>query len=109
METIIMDSEVFRTLNERLTTIENLIRNIQPTGQTEPTEKMLLTSTEVCDLLRICKRTLQRWRDNHLITYVISEGKCLYEYREIKRILKEGIVNAGISIDDLLRKEWGRI
>lgn len=104
-----MDSEVFKTLNERLTTIENYVRNIQSAGQSELTEKMLLTSTEVCDLLRICKRTLQRWRNNHLITYVISEGKCLYEYREIKRILKEGIVNAGISIDDLLRKERGRL
>ena len=105
METITMDSEVFKALNEKLTTIEDFVRNIQSATQTELTDKKMLTSSEVCDLLRICKRTLQRWRDNHLITDIISEGKCLYEYREIKRILKEGIVNAGISIDDLLRKE----
>jgi excisionase family DNA binding protein len=39
---------------------------------------VLLTSEEVCNILNISKRTLQNWRNSHIIRFVQYGRKILY-------------------------------
>jgi excisionase family DNA binding protein len=54
-----------------------------------------LTSKEVCELLRISAKTLQRMRQNRKITYVRVCGRGLiFPQTEVERFLKERTVLA---------------
>jgi excisionase family DNA binding protein len=48
-----------------------------------------LDTDEVCDLLKICKRTLQKHRDQASISFIQFGGKTLYKTSDIKGALEK--------------------
>lgn len=51
-----------------------------------------LSGKELCDKLRITKRTLQDYRDNRAIPYIMLLGKTLYKESDIVALLEENYV-----------------
>ena len=49
----------------------------------------LLDNSDICQLLGITKRTLQRYRQLGLITYYLIEGKTLYKSSEVAEFISK--------------------
>lgn len=54
----------------------------------------LMSSEEVCDALKITKRTLQQYRDDGMLSYVALPGKMLYKESDILALLQRNYIPA---------------
>ena len=71
---------------ERMTEgIEHLTTNCRPLLNGEH----YLTDKEVSALLKVSRRTLQDYRNEGLLPYILLGGKILYRESDIKKILEE--------------------
>ena len=88
MNVITMESQVYKELVSKISTIAKFVVEHQPTEIYNP-EDDWVDSFEVCTFLNISERTLQRLRSKGMITYSLMGGKSFYTISEIKRALKE--------------------
>jgi len=72
----------FDDLSERLQTIEDLLRNVQP----EASDKWV-DNEELCNLLSISNKTAQSYRDKGLITFSQIGNKIYYRISSINEFL----------------------
>ncbi len=75
MEVITIESEAYKSLLNRFDALEQKIDS--------PGEEELLDNQDVCQLLKISKRTLQSYRDSGKIPYHRISNKILYRRFEI--------------------------
>ncbi|NDW18728.1 DNA-binding protein [Dysgonomonas sp. 216] len=102
-EAIILDSESYKRLEEKIDKIFEYIKDKQVPENINIDEEWV-DSYEVCTFLRISERTLQRLRTNGVISYSILSGKTYYTIAEIKRVLKERLIKSGEEcLDDLIK------
>ena len=47
-----------------------------------------LTDKEVAELLRVCRRTLQEYRNNRILPFILLGGKVLYPESELRKVLE---------------------
>ena len=47
-----------------------------------------LTDKEVADLLRVSRRTLQEYRNNRILPFILLGGKVLYPESELRKVLE---------------------
>ena len=87
MDVIVMESEAYRALMDRITAIEKYICEKQ--SQQSNQDEVWLDKETVCAYLKISKRTLQRYRSNRAISYSMVGKKSYYAVSEIKRLLEE--------------------
>ena len=73
MKFIFIGSKTYNELIERIEKIENAIIALQ---RSVSLGSEWLSSDEVCAILHISKRTLQRYRSNRLITFSVVNHKC---------------------------------
>lgn len=50
--------------------------------------EVYLTDKEVADLLRVSRRTLQEYRNERLLPYIILSGKALYPESGLREVLE---------------------
>lgn len=93
-ELLTKDSErittLFANLDKIFGNIEQLSQNCRPMLDGE----RFLTDKEVSDRLRISRRTLQEYRNEGKIPYILLGGKVLYKESDIEKILWAGYRNA---------------
>lgn len=53
-----------------------------------------ITDKEVAERLRVCRRTMQEWRTNGLISYTLIGGKVLYTESDVQALLDKHHVEA---------------
>ena len=80
--------KMFLTLLEKTKTIEEQLRRIS-LNERNPLGDTYLDTDEVCDLLKICKRTLQKHRDEASISFIQFGGKTLYKLSDIQEALEK--------------------
>jgi excisionase family DNA binding protein len=51
-----------------------------------------LTTPEVCELLRISEKTLQRWRKDRKLTYIRRGGRFLFRSTDLDNFLAQRTV-----------------
>lgn len=90
MEVITMDSKVYKDLVSKIQRIADYVAKAQLTPQEK--EEVWLDSNQLADALNISTRTLQRLRNENLISYSMLRGRCLYKLSEIERGLNERII-----------------
>jgi hypothetical protein len=91
MEVISIESKAYRDLVEKIERIADYVANHG--GKQDASDKEIwLDSHEVAKLLRISTKTLQRLRNDKLISYTILRGRCLYKLSEIERGLNERLI-----------------
>ena len=102
MEVITFESKAYQDLVKRIESIAEYVakNNLKPTPKTE----VWLNSNEVADLLKISIRTLQRLRNENMISYTMLRGKCLYKLSDIEKSLQERIIPTDQRTLDNLRK-----
>ncbi len=75
-------------LLRKLEAVDNKINNI--TGnQTPENEERLLDNQDLCQLLKISSRTLQRYRSKNLLPYYVIKGKTYYKFSDIQEYIKK--------------------
>ncbi|MCE8587500.1 helix-turn-helix domain-containing protein [Bacteroides fragilis] len=70
---------LFTTLDELTAIIKQALQNCTPHLNSEK----FLANREVCQLLRISPRTLQKWRDTGKIPFIRLKGKIMYRESDI--------------------------
>ena len=90
MEVITMDSKVYKDLVGKIQRIADFVAKAQVMPKEE--NEVWLDSNQVADALNISTRTLQRLRNENLISYSMLRGRCLYKLSEIERGLNERII-----------------
>lgn len=94
-ELLTKDSEriagLFTSLDKIFENMEQLSKNCRPTLDGE----RFLTDKEVSERLRISRRTLQEYRNEGRIPYILLGGKVLYKESDIEKTLRAGYRKAG--------------
>lgn len=85
-EAIIAHQEMVMQLRNR---IEEILKNYRPVMNGE----IYLSGEDVCELLHISKRTLQQYRDDHILPYIQIGGKIIYKESDILNILEQNYIS----------------
>ena len=85
--------KLFLSINEKLTSLEKQMRQLS-LKERNPLGDTYLDTDEVCELLKICKRTLQKHRDEASISYIQFGGKTLYKKSDIIEVLHKNYQHA---------------
>jgi hypothetical protein len=72
-------STFIASLDEMFNSIQTLIKNRSP----HPNSEKYLTNRDVCRMLQVSPRTLQKWRNENLIPFFRLKGKILYREPDI--------------------------
>ena len=103
MEVITFESKAYQDLVQK---IENIAEYIAKNKlDSIPKAEVWLNSNEVTDLLKISIRTLQRLRNDNMISYTMLRGRCLYKLSDIEKSLRERIIPTDQRTLDRLRKQ----
>ena len=57
-----------------------------------PANERILDDVELCDLLRVSKRTTATWRQKRLIKHSWLQGKCYYRYSDVLDAIEQNAV-----------------
>lgn len=103
MEVITFESKAYQNLVQKIESIADYVskNKLDSTPKTE----VWLNSNEVADLLKISIRTLQRLRNDNLISYTMLRGRCIYKLSDIEKSLQERIIPTDQRTLDRLRKQ----
>jgi len=82
-----------QSMFDKLSLVEKRIISIG-VHERNPLGDTYLETEEVCALLKICKRTLQKHRDEATISFIQFGGKTLYKTEDIKKLLQENYQEA---------------
>ena len=103
MEVITIESQAYRELTAKISTIAKFVTAMQSKEEEQP-EEGWVDSYEVCTFLKISSRTLQRLRAAHAINYSQIRGKVFYKISEVKRMLNENIIRRSDEhLQDLIK------
>ncbi len=80
--------KVFLELTDKIKSVETHLKQIS-LNERNPLGDTYLDTDEVCTLLKICKRTLQKYRDEATISFIQIGGKTLYKTSDIKEALEK--------------------
>lgn len=78
-------SRLLKSLDRMAEGLENIVRDHRPTLRGE----RYLTDHEVSSRLKVSRRTLQDWRTNGQIAYIMLGGKTLYRESDIEAMLEK--------------------
>ncbi|HYQ56101.1 MAG TPA: helix-turn-helix domain-containing protein [Draconibacterium sp.] len=104
MEVITIESKAYQELVERIESIAQYVTN--QNSNSEAASEVWLNSNEVADLLKISTRTLQRLRNDKMVSFTMLRGKCLYRLSDIEKSLQEKIIPTDQKTLDDLRKKY---
>ena len=77
----------FQQIIEKLEKIETAINRISGQKESQIKEK-LLDNSDMCLLLGVTKRTIQRYRQKGVVPYYMMHGKSYYKASEVQECLK---------------------
>ena len=81
-------TEEFRDLRKKLTQALRLVERLIEEQRPSIFNEVYLTSEEIRSMFGISKRTLQTYRDEHIIPYTMLGGKFLYPQSAIFEVLE---------------------
>lgn len=75
---------VLESMKEVLALYKNVTGNYRPLLDSE----RYLTDREVAEILKVSRRTLQEYRNEGVLPYVLLSGKVLYRESDLERVLE---------------------
>lgn len=89
MEIVAIEKRTFQLMKEKL---KEFSIQIQEICGKDKKEDEWLDNQDVCQLLKISKRTLQSYRDNGTLAYSQIGYKCYYKKVDIEKLIEISIV-----------------
>ena len=75
---------VLESMKEVLALYKNVTGNYRPLLDGE----RFLTDREVAEILKVSRRTLQEYRNNGVLLYILLGGKVLYRESDLEKVLE---------------------
>ena len=94
MEVITFESEAYKALVGKIEKIAGYVA------------EAWLDSNQLAEALGISTRTLQRLRDENLISYSMLRGRCMYKLSEVERCLEERTIRCKPQTLEDFRKNY---
>lgn len=88
MDVITLESQAFNQIMSRIDNIENKVAEIV-NKYNYPLDERWLDNEQVCALLNISKRLLQRYRDEKVLPFSQINHKIYYKVSDIQKHLKK--------------------
>lgn len=99
MEAIIIAKQEYDQILVKLDEIrEGLHKQVNPS----PIQERYLTNAEVCDLLKVSRRTLQRYRDEGRIAFSQVGATIRYKAADVERFLRDNYNPSFLKTDGRL-------
>lgn len=89
MEIVAIEKKTFQLMKEKLKEFSNQIQEI---CSKDKKKDEWLDNQDVCQLLKISKRTLQTYRDNGTLAYSQIGYKCYYKKTDIEKLIETSII-----------------
>lgn len=108
MEVITMASEAFKSLETKIDRIAVFVEKAESGLQNKDPDLsgIKLSTEEICDILDISPRTLQRLRKDGRIFYYIEKGKCIYKFEDIEQLVNDKVLPTCIQSISEFRKAY---
>ena len=104
MEVITLESKAYKDLISKIDKIADFV--VRQEMKPEDRGDVWLDSNEVADALNISTRTLQRLRNENLISYTSLRGRCLYKLSDIEKGLNERTIKCKPQNMEEFRKNY---
>ena len=104
MEVITFESEAYKALVGKIEKIAEYVAAAQLPS--EEKKEAWLDSNQLAEALGISTRTLQRLRDENLISYSMLRGRCMYKLSEVERCLEERTIRCKPQTLEDFRKNY---
>ncbi|WP_308601016.1 helix-turn-helix domain-containing protein [uncultured Dysgonomonas sp.] len=89
MEIVAIDKKTFQLMKDTLKEFSNQIQEL--CGKDKKKDEWL-DNQDVCQFLKISKRTLQTYRDNGTLAYSQVGYKCYYKKSDIEKLIEVSII-----------------
>jgi len=104
MEVLTIEMEAVKELLKKIDTIYMYVINSHLNKEGETTR--WLNSEEVCELLRISNRTLQRLRKSRKIQFTTFNRRCIYKMDDIEKLVSHHAINCDQNYFEKHKKEY---
>lgn len=91
MNVITIESEAYQNWMDKLSDLENLLKNSK---NCSPLSETWLDVSDVCMLLKISKRLLQSYRDNGVLNFTQIGGKIYFKASDVENLLNSHYVDS---------------
>ena len=98
------ESEAYKALVGKIEKIAGYVAEAQLPS--EEKKEAWLDSNQLAEALGISTRTLQRLRDENLISYSMLRGRCMYKLSEVERCLEERTIRCKPQTLEDFRKNY---
>lgn len=88
-QVFIPQEEDWKNFKETLARIEKNVSNINTQSQ-----KSILTEKELTSMLGICSKTLQKYRNEGLISFIKIERKIFYKIEDVNEFMEKNYFKA---------------
>ena len=85
---ITMDTESVTVLLQNMQKNSKWLSGFLESYSPPPDGERYLTDKEVAELLRVSRRTLQEYRNNRILPFILLGGKVLYPESELRKVLE---------------------
>lgn len=90
MEVITIQSEAFQQIMATLKDIQSKVENMQ--SRKKALEDDLVDTFEACRILKICRRTLERYRDSGDLQYTKVKRRIFYRVSDIENLMLKNVI-----------------
>jgi hypothetical protein len=90
MDLFVEKNKTHVSIIERLDRIEDAVRTI--TGSKQPFVDTWIDNNDLSNHLRVSMRTLQKWRDEGIISFTKFGGKIFYKASHVEEILRKNYI-----------------
>ena len=87
-EIITMEDEKVASMLQKMKKSSRCLSGFLESYRPQIDGEVYLTDKEVADLLRVSRRTLQEYRNERLLPYIILGGKALYPESGLREVLE---------------------
>lgn len=108
MEVITMASDAYKSLEKKIDQIAGFVEKAEGQVQNKDPDfsDVKLNTEEICDILNVSSRTIQRLRKDGSLFYYIEKGKCIYKFEDIEQLVNDKLLPTHIKSVIELRKAY---
>jgi hypothetical protein len=90
MEVITIQLEAFKEIMSKLDNIQRKVQKIS--NRKKALENEMIDTFEACRILKVCRRTLERYRISHGLAYTKINRRIFYKVSDIEKLMGNNLI-----------------
>ena len=108
MQVVMMESEAYQNLIDRLDRIEKYVIKVTERQAALDDDDVWLDNEQVCKLLDVSARSLQRYRSDGKLPYQMYGKKCRYRLSDVEKLSGIHFKAIGVEVADEVATAYTR-